>query len=94
MALPYTFFKILEHFQAWTIGGVPDTFFFQNGKINKITNETYITLIPKKEKSLFAANFRPISLTTSFYKIISKSLSIMLKTVLPNTISEIEIAFI
>ena len=79
-----TFFKnnILEVFQD----------FFQNGKINKRTNETYIAIIAKKEWSLVVVDYRPTSLTTSLYKIIAKTLFTRLKAILPNTISDNEMA--
>lgn len=40
------------------------------------------------------SDFRPISLTTSIYKIVVKTLSTRLKEVLPNTISEKQITFV
>lgn len=46
--------------------------FYSNGVINAITNETYICLIPKKMDYLKVSNYRPISLITGLYKIISK----------------------
>ena len=68
--------------------------FFQNTRINKITNETYIVLIAKKEKSITTADYIPISLTTSLYKIIAKILSPRLRKVLQTTISENQLAFV
>ena len=60
--------------------------FFQNAKINKIINETYIALIAKKERSFHAADYRPLSLTTSLYKIIAKVLSSKLGNILQTTV--------
>ena len=54
----------------------------------------YICLIPKKSNSSSARDFRPISLVTSLYKIISKVLSFRLKEVLADTIAETQGAFI
>ena len=39
-------------------------------------------------------DFRPISLTTSFYKIIAKTLANRLKPTLPESISENQLAFV
>jgi hypothetical protein len=67
--------------------------FFKNGIINASVNETYICLIPKiGAKS--AGDFRPISLTTYLYKIITRVLSERLKKVLPSTITEYQSAFV
>ena len=68
--------------------------FHESGIINGVTNETYICLIPKKLNSCRIKDFRPISLVTSLYKIIAKVLSIRLKAVLSDTISENQGAFV
>lgn len=68
--------------------------FFENGIINKRTNETYICLIPKKKKASKVGDFRPISLTTSLYKVIAKVLAERLKSVLSHTISDGQAAFV
>ena len=67
--------------------------FFQNGIINAITNETYICLIPKKSDSTKLGDFRPISLVSSLYKIVSKVLAFRLREVLEGTISSAQGAF-
>ena len=52
-------------------------------------------MIPKKEaKSSKLKDFRPISLVTSLYKIISRVLSTCLKGVLADTIGESQGAFV
>ena len=43
---------------------------------------------------MIAYDFRPISLTTSLYKIIAKTLSSRLKVVLPNIVSENQMTFV
>ena len=68
--------------------------FYQNEVINKVVNENYIALITKKDKCIKAFNYRPISLTTSLYKIVAKTLSIRLKEILPNTITENQMIFV
>lgn len=55
---------------------------------------TYITLIEKKEKWSLATDYRPISLTTSLYKIMPKILVERLTISLPNTIPENHVAFV
>lgn len=68
--------------------------FHHNGIINRATNEKYVCLIPKKINSCKISDFRPISLVTSLYKIISKVFSLRLKNVLEDTISEVQSTFI
>ncbi|KAA0058554.1 LINE-1 retrotransposable element ORF2 protein [Cucumis melo var. makuwa] len=68
--------------------------FFEKGVINKNMNNTYIALIAKKKDYSHPKDFRPISLTTSIYKIIAKTLSNRLKLTLPDTISGNQLAFI
>ena len=46
--------------------------FWYNGVINQSANETHLCLIPKKMESRKVADFRPISLISSMYKLISK----------------------
>lgn len=48
--------------------------FVNSGFILREQNETYITLIPKKDRPQETKGFRPISLCNSSYKIISKNL--------------------
>ena len=48
--------------------------FHSSGVVNRGVNESYIALIPKKYGSCRISDFRPISLVTSLYKIISKVL--------------------
>ena len=67
--------------------------FARDGIVHGVTNETYICLIPKKMNSSKVKDFRPISLVTSLYKIISKVLSTRLKGVLADTIGESQVAF-
>ena len=62
--------------------------FVKDGIIHGVTNETYICLISKKMNSAKIKDFWPISLVTSLFKIISYVLSLRLKGVLADTISE------
>ena len=48
--------------------------FHNNGVINQSTNATFIALVPKKSQTFKISDFIPISLVTSFYKIIAKVL--------------------
>lgn len=47
--------------------------FHRNCIINNNVNNTYIALIRKRDKCLAPLDYRPISLTTSLYKIIAKT---------------------
>lgn len=67
--------------------------FFENNIVNKSVNATYIGLIPKKSVSQKVSDYKPISLTTSMYKILAK-VAAHLKLVLPSTIAANQAAFI
>ncbi|XP_028113522.1 uncharacterized protein LOC114311595 [Camellia sinensis] len=68
--------------------------FYQHIKLVKELNSSFITLIPKKESPNGLTDYRPISLVGVVYKILAKVLSRRLKQVLPNVISEVEMAFL
>ncbi|XP_062089071.1 uncharacterized protein LOC133795633 [Humulus lupulus] len=68
--------------------------FFKDGIIQERANETYICLIPKKINSCRVKDYRPISLVTSLYKIISKVLACRLRGVLADTIADSQGAFV
>lgn len=68
--------------------------FERNGSIDWRLESTFISLIPKKEVVEEVKDLRPISLTGSIYKAISKVLAERLKTVLPKLISKQQSAFV
>ena len=68
--------------------------FFLNGKIGICMNSTFISPILEKERSIKVKDFRPISLVTSIYKIITKVLATRLSEVLFNTISKNQCVFV
>ena len=70
------------------------TEFYTSANLPADINKTYITLIPKKDHSVLAQNFRSISLCNVIYKIISKSLANRLKHHLPHSINHAQAAFI
>lgn len=51
-------------------------------------NSSFITLEPKKDKSVMIKDFGPISFVTSVYKLITKVLSIRFNVVFTETILE------
>jgi hypothetical protein len=61
--------------------------FYRNGKLTKGLNSTFIVLIPKVESPQRVADFRPISLVSSLYKILSKVLANRLRNVIGNVVS-------
>ncbi|XP_027062993.2 uncharacterized protein [Coffea arabica] len=68
--------------------------FFHSGHMLKSVNHTVISLIPKILHPTNLKNFRPISLCSVLYKIISKILANRLKSVLDLCISKTQSAFI
>ncbi|KAL0555833.1 hypothetical protein IC582_004334 [Cucumis melo] len=68
--------------------------FHMNCIINKAVNITNIALIAKKEKCAEPADYRPISLTTSIYKLIAKVIAERLKETLPSMVAENQLAFV
>ncbi|VFQ96159.1 unnamed protein product [Cuscuta campestris] len=67
--------------------------FFMGIPLPKVFGSTLITLIPKVEGAITLDQFRPISLSTFFSKILSRILSDRLKKVLPSLISPEQAAF-
>jgi hypothetical protein len=73
---------------------VVDQFSSINQQGLQLLNQAYIVLVPKKPYPLTAANFRPISLTHSFTKIITKVLANKLGPELEHIISRNQTTFI
>lgn len=67
---------------------------FTFGTILDYLNTTLITLIPKCNTPESLANFRPISLCNSVYKVISKVLVARIRPLLNSLISPIQTAFV
>lgn len=67
---------------------------FRSGYLLKEWNNTFIALIPKKTNANSFVEFRPISLTNTCYKVISKLLANKLKFVLAKIISPNQTAFL
>ncbi|XP_027152078.1 uncharacterized protein LOC113752144 [Coffea eugenioides] len=68
--------------------------FFSSGYMLKSVNHTVISLVPKMLHPTSLKNYRPISLCSVLYKIISKILANRLKSVLDKCISKTQSAFI
>ncbi|KAG5563042.1 hypothetical protein RHGRI_005701 [Rhododendron griersonianum] len=68
--------------------------FFHSSNMLRSVNQTLITVIPKVKCPTKPSQFRPISLCTVSYKIITKILANRLKPILPLIISENQSAFI
>ncbi|VFQ66064.1 unnamed protein product [Cuscuta campestris] len=67
--------------------------FFLGIPLPRVFGSTLITLIPKMEGAITLDQFRPISLSTFFSKILSRILSDRLKNILPLLISPEQVAF-
>ena len=63
-------------------------------KFEKSLNSTFISLIPKVSGAMELKNFRPISLVSGIYKIISKVLANRLRLVVSKIISTPQNAFV
>lgn len=68
--------------------------FHRNGKLLKGINNTFVTLIPKKDCPQSLNDFRPISLVGSLYKVLAKLLANRLKSVISSHISDSQSAFV
>ncbi|KAG9446752.1 hypothetical protein H6P81_012880 [Aristolochia fimbriata] len=68
--------------------------FYDDGITSDSMGSSFITLIPKKEWAAHPKDFKPISLVSSHYKIISRVLASPLKRVLGQVISKHQSAFI
>ena len=68
--------------------------FFRSGKLLKQVKHTFITLLAKIDNPSAINHFRPISLCSTIYKIISKILTNRLKDIIPKLIHPLQGAFI
>ena len=68
--------------------------FFHSGKLLKEVNHTFLALIPKVEKPETTAQFRPISLCNTLYKIIAKILVNRMRPILQRLIHPCQSAFV
>ncbi|TYJ48346.1 hypothetical protein E1A91_A01G055500v1, partial [Gossypium mustelinum] len=68
--------------------------FYRTGKMEKSINCSFISLIPKTYNPNEIANFHPICLVSSLYKIVAKVLSQRLKAVIGELVSETQCVFI
>nr|GEX07241.1 RNA-directed DNA polymerase, eukaryota [Tanacetum cinerariifolium] len=69
-------------------------YFFTYEDIPKGCNSSFIALIPKISDANLVKDFRPISLTSSIYKIIAKILSNRIIKVLGGIVNEVQSAFV
>lgn len=87
------FFQKCWHFVGEEIWQAVEATKNSSSLLNEINN-TFFTLILKKNDSADLGDFRPISLCNTIYKILSKCLANRLKTFLPTIISEEQTGFV
>ncbi|WRX10499.1 Reverse transcriptase domain - like 10 [Theobroma cacao] len=68
--------------------------FFRTGKLNPKFNALFITLVPKVSSPSSIAQYRPISLVGSAYKILAKVLAVKLKSVINSVVGNNQFAFV
>ncbi|KAK9095318.1 hypothetical protein Scep_026787 [Stephania cephalantha] len=68
--------------------------FHRTGVVNTNTNETLICLLPKNKQACKVSDYRPISLISSMYKILAKTLALRICEVLNDTIAREQSAFV
>lgn len=68
--------------------------FFERGTFHQRYNETHVRLIPKVKVPKTVADYRPIALCSTNYKIIAKILCSRLRPLLPSIISPSQSAFV
>ncbi|XP_073046080.1 uncharacterized protein [Primulina eburnea] len=68
--------------------------FFESGETPLGTNDTFLTLIPKVPNPEFVTQFRPISLCNVSYKILTKTMTNRLKTVMSDLIGPYQSSFV
>lgn len=68
--------------------------FFSSGKLYKVSNTYFLTLIPKIQSPSSFSDFRPISLLNFSYKILAKILASRLSQIIPSLISSNHAAFV
>ncbi|GAU16594.1 hypothetical protein TSUD_233460 [Trifolium subterraneum] len=68
--------------------------FYHHGVLTKGLNSTFIALIPKVDCPQRVADFRPIALLSSDYKVLSKVLANRLQSVVGGVVSQTQSAFI
>ncbi|KAA3486481.1 LINE-1 reverse transcriptase isogeny [Gossypium australe] len=68
--------------------------FYRSGKLERSINCSFIALIPKMENPSEIADFRPICLVSSLYKIVAKVLSRRFRVVISELVSGTQCTFI
>lgn len=68
--------------------------FHGSGRFKKSLNATFLALIPKKTGAVVVKDFRPISLVSGLYKILSKVLANRLSKVMESLILKPQNAFV
>lgn len=68
--------------------------FYSQGRFEKSLNASYIALIPKKNDARELKDYRPISVTGSFYKVLSKLLANRFRPAMGKLVSSSQMSFV
>jgi len=68
--------------------------FFEIGKMNMKWKETQIVLISKIKNPLNPANYRPITLCKTVYKVVAKEILNRMVSIIPKLVSDEQAAFL
>jgi len=79
----------LDSLQAELLEAVKEV--LRTGELSSIHNKGIIALIPKGGDATLIKNFRPVTLLSSFYKLVAKVLAWRLQKILPEVVEVVRL---
>ena len=86
--IPYEFYRTFWDLVGDDLVQVANYCLLEKGSLTDSQKKAIITLIPKKGDTTILANWRPISLVNTDYKLITKSIANRMNDVLPSMVSK------